>query len=101
MSFLDYFRGGRKPKPPSAIHAKERLKNVLEHERVFRAKEDYLPRLQQDLVAVVARYVAIDPGKVDVDLDRGPDFSTLAIRIELPGPRSARAGASPAVARAG
>ena len=94
MSWLDYFRANRKPEPPSATQAKERLQIVLAHERIGRTREDFLPRLQQDLVAVVARYVAIDPGKVNVALDRGGDISTLAIEIELPGARPAPAGAA-------
>ena len=101
MSWLDYFRANRKPEPPSATQAKERLQIVLAHERIGRTREDFLPRLQQDLVAVVARYVAIAPGKVAVNLDRGGDISTLAIEIELPGPQGARAGAASAAASAG
>lgn len=89
MSWLDFFRGQRK-EPPSAAAAKERLQIVLAHERIGRTREDFLPRLQQELVAVVARYVAIDPGKVNVNLDRGADMSTLAIEIELPAPAQAR-----------
>jgi cell division topological specificity factor len=84
MSWLDLFRS-RKP-PASANAAKERLQIVLAHERIGRAREDFLPKLQAELVAVVARYVAIDPGKVLVSVDRGGDMSTLAIEIELPGP---------------
>ncbi|HYZ34358.1 MAG TPA: cell division topological specificity factor MinE [Crenalkalicoccus sp.] len=86
MSWLSIFRA-RQPEPPSASQAKERLQIVLAHERIGRTREDFLPKLQQELVAVVARYVAIDPGKVAVNLDRGGDMSTLAIEIELPGPR--------------
>lgn len=88
MSWLDFFRA-RKPEPPSASQAKERLQIVLAHERIGRTREDFLPKLQQELVAVVARYVAIDPGKVNVNLDRGGDMSTLEIEIELPGPAAA------------
>ncbi|RAI60462.1 cell division topological specificity factor MinE [Roseicella frigidaeris] len=93
MSWLDFFRANRKPEPDSAAQAKERLQILLAHERIGRTREDFLPRLQQDLVAVVARYVAIDPAKVNVALDRGNDISTLAIEIELPSVRSAPAGA--------
>ena len=50
-----------------------------------RGREDFLPKLQQELIAVVARYVAVDPDKVVVNLDRGSGMSTLAIGIELPG----------------
>jgi cell division topological specificity factor len=94
MSWFDRFFP-RKPSepdsPPPASQAKERLQIVLAHERIGRTREDFLPKLQQELVAVVARYVAIDPGKVNINLDRGGDMSTLAIEIELPGPKPAGA----------
>ena len=97
MSWLDRFFP-RKPAeagaPPPASQAKERLQIVLAHERIGRAREDFLPKLQQELVAVVARYVAIDPGKVNINLDRGGDMSTLAIEIELPGAKPAPASAT-------
>lgn len=92
MSWLDFFRS-RKP-DATAAQAKERLQIVLAHERIGRTREDFLPKLQQEIVAVVAKYVAIDPGKVNVSLDRGGDMSTLAIEIDLPGPQG------PAIRRA-
>ena len=95
MSWFDRFfprKGAEPDAPPPASQAKERLQIVLAHERIGRAREDFLPKLQQELVAVVARYVAIDPGKVNINLDRGGDMSTLAIEIELPGPKPAGAG---------
>ncbi|HWX49417.1 MAG TPA: cell division topological specificity factor MinE [Roseomonas sp.] len=85
MSWLDVFRSNRKP-PPSAGAAKERLQIVLAHERISRTGTDFLPRLQRELIEVVARYVSIDPKAVNVSLDRGGDMSTLAIEVELPGP---------------
>ena len=88
MSWLDFFRARSKPQN-TATAAKERLQIVLAHERIGRQREDFLPKLQQELVAVVARYVAIDPGRVNVSLDRGGDMSTLAIEIEMPAPSSA------------
>jgi cell division topological specificity factor len=96
MSWLDFFRARKAEEPgalppASASQAKERLQIVLAHERIGRTREDFLPKLQQELVAVVARYVAIDPGKVNINLDRGGDMSTLAIEIELPGPKPAGA----------
>jgi len=101
MSWLDFFRARKAAEPeapPTASQAKERLQIVLAHERIGRAREDFLPKLQQELVAVVARYVAIDPGKVNINLDRGGDMSTLAIEIELPGPKPAQAMQSAAAA---
>jgi cell division topological specificity factor len=87
MSWLDIFRGRRAP-PTSAASAKERLQIVLSHERISRDGEDFLPKLQRDLVEVVARYVNVDAEKVNVSLERGADLSTLAIEIELPGPQA-------------
>jgi cell division topological specificity factor len=89
MSWLDFFKN-RKPEPTTANAAKERLQIVLAHERIGRTREDFLPKLQQEIVMVVAKYVAIDPGKVNVSLDRGGDMSTLAIEIDLPGPQGNR-----------
>jgi len=86
MKWLDFFRSRKAEAPPSAEAAKGRLQIILAHERIGRTREDFLPKLQQDIVAVVARYVAIDPGLVKVSLERGGELSTLAIDIQLPGP---------------
>jgi cell division topological specificity factor len=91
MSWLADLFKSRKPEPATASQAKERLQIVLAHERIGRTREDFLPKLQQEIVMVVAKYVAIDPGKVNVSLDRGGDMSTLAIEIDLPGPQQMRA----------
>lgn len=95
MGWLDIFRAKR-PAPSSAAAAKERLQIVLAHERIGRTREDFLPKLQAELVAVVARYVSIDPNKVHVNLDRGGDMSTLEIEIELPAPAATRLQAAAA-----
>ncbi|WP_424813816.1 cell division topological specificity factor MinE [Roseococcus sp. YIM B11640] len=85
MSWLNFFRKQRETEGTANL-AKDRLQVIISHERVSRTKEDFLPKLQKELVEVVARYVKIDADKVHVNLERGGDFSTLAIDIELPGP---------------
>jgi cell division topological specificity factor len=90
MSWLNFFRSRRDEQAAgNANVAKDRLQVIISHERVTRSGPDFLPKLQQELVQVVARYIAIDPDKVQVNLERGGDFSTLAIDIELPGPKAA------------
>lgn len=91
MSWLNFFRSRRDEQATTgnASVAKDRLQVIISHERVTRSGPDFLPKLQQELVQVVARYIAIDPAKVQVNLERGGDFSTLAIDIELPGPKAA------------
>ncbi len=77
MSIFSFFRSAAKT---PAVQAKERLQIVMAHERVGRSGPDYLPMLQQELLAVIAKYVDIDQNKVEVKLDRGGDFSTLEDR---------------------
>jgi cell division topological specificity factor len=83
MSWLSFFRGKREEKGSASV-AKDRLQIILAHERSSRDGEDFLPRLQQELLAVVARYVQVDANKVQVNLERGDGMSTLAIGVELP-----------------
>jgi cell division topological specificity factor len=83
MNIFDLFRSRRRA-GSSAATAKDRLQIILSHERMSRDGEDFLPRLQRDIVAVVARYADIDPDKTVVRLDKGADVSTLEIEIELP-----------------
>lgn len=87
MSFLDYFR--RQPK--SASLAKDRLSVIVARERVgTRLGPDYLPQLQQELLAVLAKYERIDLQQVSVNLDRSGDCDVLELNVFLPTVESAR-----------
>lgn len=98
MSIFNFFRPAAKT---PATQAKERLQIVMAHERVGRSGPDYLPLLQQELLAVIAKYVDIDQNKVEVKLDRGGDFSTLEVNIELPLPDGKDGSAEGAPANSG
>ncbi|AWU93217.1 cell division topological specificity factor MinE [Azospirillum ramasamyi] len=91
MSIFNFFRTTPRA---SAVQAKERLQIVMAHERAGRSGPDYLPMLQQELLAVIAKYVNIDENKVEVKLDRGGDCSTLEVNIELPAREQAKAAAA-------
>jgi cell division topological specificity factor len=80
FNLRDLFR----PKPSSAVAAKERLQILLAHERGGRDGVDFLPQLQRELLEVIRRYVAIDDQKVSVRLDRDSDISILEVNVELP-----------------
>ena len=80
MSFFSFFNRGR-----SAPVARDRLQLLLAHERALDGDPDLAAILQQEILAVIARHVAIDPDKVVVKLDRGHQVSTLEIDIEMPG----------------
>ena len=82
-SFLSFLLGEKKK---SASVAKERLQIILAHERAGRnpGQPDYLAALQRDLVAVIGKYVKIDPKDIRVDLQRQDNFEVLEVKIELP-----------------
>ena len=81
-SFLSFFLGEKKK---TASVAKERLQIILAHERSGRShKPDYLPALQRDLIAVIAKYIDINPDDIKVNLERQDNLEVLEVKIELP-----------------
>ncbi|MDF1481771.1 cell division topological specificity factor MinE [Extensimonas sp. H3M7-6] len=82
-SFLSFLLGEKKK---TATVAKERLQIILAHERSGRnaGQPDYLPALQRELVAVISKYVAIDPNDIKVHLERQDNLEVLEVKIELP-----------------
>ncbi|ARP96294.1 cell division topological specificity factor MinE [Bordetella genomosp. 13] len=84
MSFLSFLLGQKKT---SASVAKERLQIILAHERSGRGDSpDYLPQLQQELVAVISKYVHINPEDIKVNLERQDTLEVLEVKIEIPQP---------------
>lgn len=82
MSFLSFLLGQKKT---SAVVAKERLQIILAHERSGRgASPDYLPQLQQELLAVISKYVNINPEDIKVHLERQDTLEVLEVKIEMP-----------------
>ncbi|HEX7688451.1 MAG TPA: cell division topological specificity factor MinE [Burkholderiaceae bacterium] len=81
MSLFSFLLGEKKK---TAAVAKERLQIILAHERTGRSKADYLPALQRELVAVISKYVSIDPNDIKVNLERQDDLEVLEVKIELP-----------------
>jgi cell division topological specificity factor len=84
MSLLSFLLGQKKS---SASVAKERLQIILAHERSGRgASPDYLPQLQQELIAVISKYVKINPDDIKVNLERQDTLEILEVKIEMPQP---------------
>ncbi len=87
MGFMSFFLGEKKS---TASVAKERLQLILAHERNGRgASPDYLPQLQRELLAVISKYVAINPDDIKVHMERQDDLEVLEVKIELPEIRKA------------
>lgn len=83
MSFLSFLLGQKKT---SANVAKERLQIILAHERTggVNTSPDYLPQLQKELIAVISKYVKINPEDIKVHLERQANLEVLEVKIEMP-----------------
>jgi cell division topological specificity factor len=81
MSLFGFFN-----RRTSAPVARERLQILLAHERANNgASSDLVQVLQDEILAVIKKHMAIERDKVLVKLDRGSAVSTLEIDIEMPG----------------
>ena len=87
MSLLSLIFGDRKP---SASVAKERLQLIIAHERVSEKGPDFLPSLQKDLIAVISKYVDVNPDDIKVGLERQGQYEVLEVNIVLPETANAR-----------
>lgn len=81
MSLLDYFRLA---KPGSATIAKERLQILVAHEHASINRLPYLPKLQQELLAVVQKYVDVENDAISVNFEQDDDREILELNIVLP-----------------
>ncbi len=79
MSFFGLFA-----RRSTAPIARDRLQILLQHERAFVGGNDLAAVLQEEILKVIAKHVAIDRDKVRVNLERGESVSTLAIDVEMP-----------------
>ena len=68
--------------PNSASQAKERLKLVLIHDRTDMAPGK-LEELKDELIAVISRYVDIDPDAVRIDMEQEGREQRLIADIPL------------------
>ena len=70
-------------KQRTASVAKERLQIIVARERSMRGGPDYLPQLQEELLAVVRKYVPVSPESVNVQVDRDSGCEILELNITL------------------
>lgn len=81
MGLLDYFVSTR---PKSAQVAKERLQILVAHERRLRGTPSYLPQMQQELLAVIRKYVDVDQDAISIQMEQDEDREVLELNIVLP-----------------
>ena len=84
MSLLSLIFGN---KQKTANIAKERLQLIIAHERNGQSsKPDFLPALQKELMAVISKYVSVNPDDIKVSLEKQGNYEVLEVNIVLPEP---------------
>jgi cell division topological specificity factor len=80
MNLLNFFR-----RHNSAPVARERLQILLAHERtVVGGQSDLVAILREEIMAVIAKHIAVGDDQVQIKMDRGDSVSTLEVDIEIP-----------------
>jgi cell division topological specificity factor len=87
MSFLDYFKGKQKK---TADVAKGRLQLIIAQERAECGGPDFLRLMHDELLAVVRKYIDVDPSAVRVQMDKDGGCEILEVNITLPEGRDRR-----------
>ncbi|HEY3520999.1 MAG TPA: cell division topological specificity factor MinE [Rhodanobacteraceae bacterium] len=91
MGILDFLRA--RPRNTANI-ARERLRIIVAQERATRGGPDYLPLLGGEVLAVIRKYVNVDPDAVQVNVERDGEHEVLELSVALPeGPVKAAGGA--------
>ena len=71
-------------KPKTAHLAKERLQLIIAHERDGGGSANFLPDLQRELIAVISKYVKVNPDDIKVSLEKQDRYEVLEVNIVLP-----------------
>ncbi len=84
MGILDYFRA---PKKKTASTAKDRLQIIVAHQRSGKGHPEasYLPKLKEELLKVISKYVDIEEDQIKVALDTNDEnCPILELNVALP-----------------
>ena len=72
-------------KPKTAAIAKERLQLIIAHERnAGNDGPDFLPALQQELMAVISKYISVNPEDIKVAIEKQGNMEVLEVNIVMP-----------------
>ena len=74
----------RRPQNDTASIARDRLQIIVAHRRKENGDEDFIPKLQKELIEVIKKYVHVDEDQVNVALDKSNNQSRLELNINLP-----------------
>ncbi len=82
MDLFSYLFGGKQKASASA--AKERLQIIIARERHILNGPDFMPALHQELIAVISKYVKVNPEDIKISLDKQGTLEVLDVNVVLP-----------------
>jgi cell division topological specificity factor len=88
MNIFNLFR-----RTNSGAVARERLQILLTHERKSSRSPELVALIHREVLAAIAKHVAIDPEKVEVEIQHRDKVSFLEINLEIPAKDLDRAAA--------
>ena len=88
MSWLGLFK--LKQQKSTAAMAKERLIVVVANQRSRAGGAEFMPRLRQELLTVIRKYVKVNDDAIRMAVEREGDLEVLELNIVLPEPGAAQ-----------
>jgi cell division topological specificity factor len=79
----------RQPRSTAAL-AKERLIVVVANQRSRAGSAEFMPRLRQELLTVIRKYVKVNDDAIRMAIERDGDLEVLELNIVLPEPGAAQ-----------
>ncbi|MGH8454220.1 MAG: cell division topological specificity factor MinE [Nevskiales bacterium] len=88
MNWLSLFK--LKQQKSSAAMAKERLIVVVASQRSRAGGAEFMPRLRQELLTVIRKYVKVNDDAIRMAIERDGDLEVLELNVVLPEPGAAQ-----------
>ena len=85
MNITSWFNLFKREQKSTASLARERLQVIVAHQRAGRANGlDFLPRMQQELLDVIRKYVIVGDDAIRMNVERDGGLEVLELNITLP-----------------
>jgi cell division topological specificity factor len=82
---ISWFKLFKREQKATASLARERLQVIVAHQRAGRANGlDFLPRMQQELLDVIRKYVVVGDDAIRMNVERDGGLEVLELNITLP-----------------
>jgi cell division topological specificity factor len=74
----------RRKKSNTSTVARDRLQVIVAHERKASSQPSWMPEMQKEILAVIAKYISIDQKDLKVEMSNDDDMSVLEISVDCP-----------------